>query len=409
MNTIDRIKWLFGLTAVCLAFVSDVSDISADPIAKSGKIAVKHATVKTSDQDVRLLLPQLRQAKSNLPTVPFDSKSFHKNSSSNPVPEGVPGVSNYTSRDNRALGTTSIIWPYSTARVANSSSQPDYDIESTPVTGLPYRATGKLYARHGEQWQVCTASLIKKSILITAAHCVHKFGQGNAGFADQVLWAPANTADYNNPSPWGFYEATSWLIPAPYFNGTDTCTNVGVICNNDLATVVLLPKNGAYAGNELGGWYSYGWGGYSFAKSPSFGQSTVASITQLGYPVTFDDGYQMQRNDSFGKYVKERGRNRKWLQNIQLGSPMLGGASGGPWLVNFGTEPELASPATMGKYSIRNVVVGVSSWAYSAGTNILGSSWFGKNAEFPDDYGVYGAGNIGHLMTTTCTQYPTFC
>ena len=385
MSTLNGIKWLLGITAICFACVFNVSAALADQIVIYGKIAVKHVTSRSSDQDLTLLLPQLRHAKGEIPIVRFDSKSFYKSSLSNPMPEGIPGVSGYLSRDARAFGTDSVIWPYSTARVANSSSQPDSEIESTPVTGFPYRATGKLYVRHGEQWQVCTASLIKKSVLITAAHCVHKFGQGNAGLADQVLWAPANTDDFNNPGPWGFYEATSWLVPKPYFNGTDTCTHVGVICNNDIATVVLLPKNGTYAGNKLGGWYSYGWDGYSFAKSPTFGGSTVASITQLGYPVTFDDGYQMQRNDSFGKYVKERGGNGKWLQNVQLGSPMLGGASGGPWLVNFGTEPDLAIPATMGKASIRNTVVGVSSWAYPAGTNILGTSWFGKNAEFQND------------------------
>lgn len=409
MNSSTGIKWLLGLTAFCCASLFSVVASFADPIVSSGQIAIKRATVNASTQEMRLLLPQLLQAKSRLPTLPFDADAFRNTISSYPVPEGTPGVSGSTNRDTRAIGTGSTIWPYSTARVANSSSQPVSGIKNTPVTGLPYRATGKLYVRFGTNWIVCTASLIRKSILITAAHCVHEFGRGTEGFADQVLWAPANTGGVANPGFWGFYEATSWLVPMPYFHGTDTCTTRGIMCNNDIAIAVLLPKNGTYAGDELGGWYQYGWGGYSFDKSPAFGKSTLASITQLGYPLTFDGGLQMQRNDSFGIYVADRGTNKKKFQNILLGSPMLGGSSGGPWLVNFGTEPNLTSPATMGKDSVRNVVVGVSSYALLEGTNIMGSSWFGKNAEFPDDNGVYGAGNIGHLMSTTCTQYPAYC
>ena len=215
--------------------------------------------------------------------------------------------------------------------------------------------------------------------------------------------------------PWGFYTGHSWRVPAPYVNGTDTCQTgaIGVVCNNDIATVRLLPKNGVYAGSALGGWYGYGWNGYSFIATPIFGNARVAQITQIGYPVAIDNGYQMLRGDSFGKFIAQAGANGKQLRNTQLGSAMTGGSSGGPWLVNFGTAPVVTGSASLGRAGTvaRNTVVGTTSWGYtSVGINVQGASWFGQNAEFPNAaYGSYGAGNIGSLVQATCTASAAYC
>jgi hypothetical protein len=41
---------------------------------------------------------------------------------------------------------------------------------------------------------------------------------------------------------------------------------------------------------------------------------------------------------------------------------------------------------------------------------VQGASWFGKNAEFPsDDYGGYGAGNIGFMVQSICASVPDRC
>ncbi|MCR5858354.1 hypothetical protein [Mesorhizobium sp. J428] len=184
-----------------------------------------------------------------------------------------------------------------------------------------------------------------------------------------------------------------------------------MVCNNDIATVRLAPRNGAYAGTTLGGWYGYGWNGYSFLATPIFGNATVAAITQIGYPSAIDNGYLMLRGDTFGKYIATTGANGKQLMNIQIGSAMTGGSSGGPWLVNFGTSPVVTGSASLGNSAVRNTVVGVTSWGYTeVGVNVQGASWFGQNAEFPlAAYGSYGAGNIGKIMYDTCTQSPANC
>lgn len=323
------------------------------------------------------------------------------------------GMSSDDGLDSQAYGSSSQKWPYTTARVAITGAPfaGATNGGQIPVTHRPYRYMGKLWMRFGSDWYVCSAALIKKGILVTAAHCVHNYGEGNPGFADEVRWYPANWAA--GGGPWGYFQGVTWRVPAPYVNGTDTCQSgaIGVVCNNDIATVTLAPRNGNYAGNILGGWMAYGWNGYGFIASPAFGGHTLAAVTQFGYPVAIDNGYQMLRNDSFGKYIQSTGANAKVLKNTQLGSAMTGGSSGGPWMVNFGTRPVVTGNASLGSASNSNVIIGVTSWGYTTvGVNVQGASYFGQNAEFPNAaYGSYGAGNIGKLVQDTCTASPGYC
>jgi hypothetical protein len=349
---------------------------------------------------------------SRLPTT-TPSVVPYLSSGGTPAAGDKAGASTDTGVGSDAYGiNTNYRWPYTIARVAVTGAP----LSTTngalvPVGSRPYRFAGKLWMRFGSSWFVCTASLIKKGVLITAAHCVHNYGQQAAGWANEVRWYPANYA--STGGPWGYYQGVNWRIPTVYYNGTDTCQSgaIGIVCNNDIATVTLAPKSGVYAGNFLGGWYGYGWNGYSFITTPVFGNTHVAQITQIGYPVAIDNGYQMLRGDSYGKYIASTGANGKQLRNTQLGSAMTGGSSGGPWLVNFGTQPVVTGSAHLGNAAVRNVVVGTTSWGYtSVGINVQGASWFGQNAEFPNAaYGTHGAGNIGFMVNFTCTGAPAYC
>ena len=320
-----------------------------------------------------------------------------------------------------AFGTSSLRWPFTVSRVAVQQLGTSNAVVRTPVTSRPFRLTGKLWARFDAAsglspgWYVCTASLIKKSLLVSAAHCVHNYGHGNAGFAKEVLWYPANVADsLAATEPFGEFVGRKWYVPTTYKNGNDTCEAgaIGVVCNNDISVIVLNHRGGVHASTTLGGTYAYSWNGYGFTPpSPAFGNSEVAAITQLGYPVAFDQGRQMERTDSFGKYISGTGTNNKQLKNIQLGSPQTGGSSGGPWLVNFGTTPAISSAAKLGSEAGRNTVMATTSWGFIAvGVGVQGASFFGQNAEFPNgNYGGRGAGNIGALVNTACTAFPTYC
>jgi V8-like Glu-specific endopeptidase len=263
--------------------------------------------------------------------------------------------------------------PYTTSRV-NVYNQPT-------STFQPYAATGKLYFNIGSDTYVCSASLIKPGILVTAAHCVTNFGSGT--YYSNWVWVPG----YNNgTAPYGSWSAKSVRVMTAYLNGTDSCTQAGVICANDIALINLLVPNGL-PGTQVG-WYGYGYDGYGFNTS------NQALINQLGYPVALDSGGFMQRTDSQGVINSSYSNNTLW------GSLQTGGSSGGPELVNFGRAPILSDGAGFGAEEQHNLVVGVTSWGYvnisSTGSKIQGASPFTSS-------------NILVMINAECAANPGKC
>lgn len=300
------------------------------------------------------------------------------------------------------------IAPYTTARASADKLGSTKTAAEVGVTSYPWRPTGELSFYIGSTEYVCSASMIRRGILITAAHCVYEFGNGtSAGWHTNYVFTPAMVDGATAPlyKTWQFKSET---ISKSYYNGTDSCVTTGVACNNDLALVIVAPQAGKYPGDYTG-WYGYGWNGYSYVAS--FGGASLASITQLGYPVAFDAGKMMERNDGIGAYYNSGG-----VLNTVIGTALTGGSSGGPWLVNFGASPSLSAQATLGNASSTNVIVGVTSWGYTTvGNNTQGASFFGQNTEWPnqsytDSSGVNrGAGNIGGLLSIVCNAAPAAC
>ena len=334
-------------------------------------------------------------------------------------PLGTPGAAGSSVDGDvapEAYGTGTQRWPYTTARVAVQVLGNSTTAARTPVTSYPFRATGKLVMVFSNGTFVCSASLIRPAVLVTAAHCIQRYGQGVNGRPTSVRWYPGLSSAFGPAAvPYGEYVAARWFFATVYSNGTDTCQSgaIGVVCNNDVAVIVLNQRNGVNPGNVVG-WYGYGWNGFSHI-GPAGGSafpSTVAEITQLGYPQAFDSGQQMQRTDSMGKYLTSTGANLKLLEQTQIGSAQTGGSSGGPWLVNFGTRPSTTASASLATASVSNIVVGTTSWGFTTvGINVQGASHFGQNAEFPlASYGAQpGAGNIGALVNAACTFRPSAC
>jgi len=276
---------------------------------------------------------------------------------------------------------------------------------------MPYVASGKLLIatkKEGEYNSWCSASLIGKGILVTAAHCVHDYGKGDSGFFKSFRFIPANNST-SNTGPYGSWDAQTVWIPTAYKNGTDTCSTTGIVCNNDVATVLLKKNsNNQYPSNVSQiGYYGYGWNGYGFVKEKGGGRksSKRSAITQLGYPSGLDNGALMQRGDSYAKYTGS-GQGKSPL-NLIIGSQMNGGSSGGPWLVNFGTASSITG-SSAGKVPNRNVVQATTSWGYTSNTiQIQGASTFAQNPQFPSSSYTeggrnYGAGNIGALVKSVC-------
>ena len=268
--------------------------------------------------------------------------------------------------------------PFTTSRVDLSGN--------SPSNRYPYRAAGKLYFKIGADTYVCSASLIDKGIIVTAAHCVADFGAST--FYSGWKYVPAQSGATR---PYGTWSVKTAYVLGSYLNGTDSCAEAGIVCENDVAVLVAAPKLGVYPGRATG-WFGYGWDGWGFAPT----SPNSALINQLGYPVTHDGGLKMQRTDSLGYVDSTSSNNTVW------GSRQTGGSSGGPELVNLGKAAVLSGTdaGTDGDY---NIVVGVTSWGYT-------STLYKEQGASP-----FTSSNIGDttipdtLVYEACAAYPKAC
>jgi V8-like Glu-specific endopeptidase len=244
----------------------------------------------------------------------------------------------------------------------------------------PYRASGKVFfTKPGVSGSfICSASLIKKGVVVTAAHCVSEFGANR--FYTNFRFIPGYK---NGAAPYGTWSAKTIIVLSAYLNGSDPCAQSGVICRDDVAVVVLAPQGSSLPGTSTG-WYGYGYNNVGFTPG---GQ---VHITQTGYPGCLDNGAIMERNDSQGF------KSAAHANNTLLGSLMCGGSSGGPWIVNFGKRPTLTS-TTSGSSAEQNAVVGVTSWgSTSTGPKQMGASPFLNT-------------NIQSMVTAACNANPAHC
>jgi V8-like Glu-specific endopeptidase len=261
--------------------------------------------------------------------------------------------------------------PFSTARA-----------DLIPVatnTSYPYRAAGKLFYNVGSSTFTCSASLIARGVVVTAAHCVAAFGQGQ--FYANWHFVPGYR---NGDAPYGVWTVRAVHVLPAWLTGTDPCAVAGVTCQNDVAVLLLnASATGDYPGTATG-WYGLGWDSFGFTANG------LTQITQLGYPAGLDNAAYMERNDAFGY------RSPSDSDNTIIGSLMTIGASGGPWLVNFGIRPVLTG-TTAGANPTPNVVVGVASWL--------------SRDDSRKEWGAspFLSSNIVPLVIEACTAVPAAC
>ncbi len=353
-------KKLHPLVSVAIIGIAGVcSPVFADPdtqqIGVTTVLTVPSQSVQSSSQTIDY---------ANAKAMPLPKPAASALSPENAAPalafSGTPGVSQGFSGSGQL---TPVSIPKATAIESQSGiSTQEFGSFNHPFTTsrvdaknnqtsrlFPFRATGKLYFNIGANTFVCSASLIKRGILVTAAHCVADYGTGT--FFSNWEYIPAQDDNFLNNAPYGVWTTNQAVVLTSYLTGSSGCS---VVCPDDVAVLRIEPQAGAYPGTTTG-WLSYGWDGFGFT---TFAGLSATQITQLGYPVGLDFGGVMQRSDSIGYNLGAGSFN-----NTQIGSRQTGGSSGGPWIINLGIDP-VATSDTPGTAAKKNVVVGVTSWGY---------------------------------------------
>jgi hypothetical protein len=317
------------------------------------------------------------------------------------VAGGVPGkrignggaAPTSASGDTRAFGSFGI--PFAEGRVMEGTSNA-YGNENYLSTTFPYSAVGKLTFNGG----YCSAAVIRRGIIVTAAHCIQLFGSHTGLFGGwrfiPATWGPSNGPTYQY-QPYGIWTWKGVVRPGPWAAGTDIGS--GSARDNDIAVIALDKLFGDFIG-DIVGQLGYGWNNYSFKASEKTGNLQIAATTTLGYPALLDTGNMMQRADGPTFTTIIVGAHQLWQ-----GNNFTSGADGGPWVVNFSArDPVFSGGASAGTAPIM-AIIGATSW-HSSDPNVIKDSYasqFRQNTAYPlADYGGYGAGNIGSLLRTLC-------
>ena len=331
------------------------------------------------------------------PLQPPDTSALTPSTATTAHPSGAMSRSGIVQDvEARAFGSFGI--PYTTTRVQDGNASASGTTSANHLsTTYPYRAAGKLTFSAG----FCSATLIRRGVIVTAAHCIQRFGSGAnlfTGFQFRPGHYGATGATAAQIAPYGTWNWAALVRPASWADGTDIGS--GAARDNDIAVIALARQGNQFAG-DLAGYMSYGWNNYSFVNSPKTGNLTTAAVSTLGYPALMDRGAIMQRADG-PTYTTTVGNAGQLWQ----GSNFTGGSSGGGWIVNLASRAAVLTGGAVQGTAPVIAVIGVTSWG-SADPNAAKdnfSSQFRQNTRYPNaSYGVYGAGNIASLLNTLCS------
>jgi V8-like Glu-specific endopeptidase len=212
----------------------------------------------------------------------------------------------------------------------------------------PYITAGKLFftdPHTGGNFQ-CSASVLRQRLVVTAGHCVASPSTNPAAryFYSNFMFVPA----YNGGSaPLGVW--------TPNFAGVtnDWYFSDGSVPNPQDVGMLIMNDQGGRKISFYTGFLGY----RTLALATN-------NVTMLGYPCNLDSCLKMQ--GTYAQTFASGGNN-----TYTYGSAMRGGASGGPWIQDFGVNPVSNPPVSLGL----NFLVAVTSYGPVATTPMyLGAS-----------------------------------
>ncbi|HEV7671343.1 MAG TPA: trypsin-like serine protease [Thermoanaerobaculia bacterium] len=235
------------------------------------------------------------------------------------------------------------------------------------TTAYPYLTVGKLFFTiPGQGNFICSGSVIKKRVILTAGHCVHSGNGQQNGFYSNFLFIPAYR---NNVRPAGTWDWNYVAVTGTWFSG-------GASFPNAADYAMIEPKD--LSGNLLGN--VTGFLGFQTLKLfPNHAHL-------LGYPANLDSGERMHQ-------VTAQSLRKTNPNAVEYGSDMRGGSSGGPWVQNFGV---VSSGQTGGSNTGSNRVIGITSYGFVSTTPLI------QGSSVPDS-------RFTNLLNTICAHRSGNC
>jgi V8-like Glu-specific endopeptidase len=222
-----------------------------------------------------------------------------------------------------------------------------YPFSQFPVSQLlyrtnlvyPYTTVGKLFFTLGIQDYMCSASVIRPHLLLTARHCIFEYVHPSGGFfATNVVFYPGynGASNANLGGAWFARWLYTWVA-----NAENWRYDIGFVqlyddtetgCGGSAGTPVEAYTG--YLGFRYGGSYNKRhWNEFGYPAEPPFGGNVmIESQSSTG------------AQDQFGV-----------TDTVEVGNSQTGGTSGGPWILNF----------KQGKAGANNYANGVNSFRFT--------------------------------------------
>jgi V8-like Glu-specific endopeptidase len=232
------------------------------------------------------------------------------------------------------------------------------------TTTYPYRTAGQLFftdPRTGGNF-VCTASVLRPRVIVTAGHCTShgSTSSSNRYFYSKWMFVPSENQGKAPNGTWTW----SYVVTT-----TDWYNNGSVPNQQDVGMLVMADQKFCLLCRIVKIGQVTGYLGYEYCNGTNCSKPPIAdnNITMIGYPCNLDSCSRMEQTNA---QTYESGGSNTWM----FGSVMQGGASGGPWIQDFGVAPSGAPSGLLGN----NYVSAVTSYGPTQPSNLmyLGASAF---------------------------------